>query len=144
MNNFEKEEKQNQKNIKEEKEEKIDIYRKLDAYEPKYINYINEVYGKDLLNLYKTIVNFGDQFNFQYMKSKAFLKFLADSNLVKDKNHNFGLKLNDIDIFFIKMCLLMKNNESHIKNNKAKNNNITVNVSYGEIDYHTFIISIEI
>jgi hypothetical protein len=144
MNNFEKEEKQNQKNIIEEKEEKIDIYRKLDAYEPKYINYINEVYGKDLLNLYKTIVNFGDQFNFQYMKSKAFLKFLADSNLVKDKNHNFGLKLNDIDIFFIKMCLLMKNNESHIKNNKAKNNNITVNVSYGEIDYHTFIISIEI
>ena len=38
----------------------------------------------------------------------------------------------------------MKNNESHIKNNNTKNNNITVNVSYGEIDYHTFIISIEI
>ena len=146
MNNFEKEEKQNQKNIKEEKEEKIDIYRKLDAYEPKYINYINEVYGKDLLNLYKTIVNFGDQFNFQYMKSKAFLKFLADSNLVKDKNHNFGLKLNDIDIFFIKMCLMMKNNEQNNSNNNShkNNNSLTVNVSCGEIDFPTFIISIEI
>ena len=144
MNNFDKEEKQNQNNSQMEKEEKIDIYKKLDAYEPKYINYINEVYGKDLLNLYKTIVSFGDQFNFQYMKSKAFLKFLADSNLIKDKNHNFGLKLNDIDIFFIKMCLLMKNNEYYLKNNKTKKNNITVNVSYGEIDYPTFIISIEI
>ena len=145
MMNYDKEEKQNQ--IQNEKEEKIDIYKKLDAYEPKYINYINEVYGKDLLNLYKAIVSFGDQFNFQFMKSKAFLKFLADSNLVKDKYHNFGLKLNDIDIFFIKMCLLMKNNEQYLKNNninKKKNNNITVNVSYGEIDYPTFIISIEI
>ena len=143
--NYDKEEKEKQtQNNQIEKEEKIDIYKKLDAYEPKYINYINEVYGKDLLNLYKTIVSFGDQFNFQYMKSKAFLKFLADSNLIKDKNHNFGLKLNDIDIFFIKMCLLMKNNEFYMKNNKTKNNNITVNVSYGEIDYPTFIISIEI
>ena len=145
MMNYDKEEKQNQNQI--EKEEKIDIYKKLDAYEPKYINYINEVYGKDLLNLYKTIVSYGDQFNFQYMKSKAFLKFLSDSNLVKDKNHNFGLKLNDIDIFFIKMCLLTKNNEQYLKNNninKNKNNNITVNVSYGEIDFPTFIISIEI
>ena len=56
-------------------EEIIDINQNLEAYEPKYINYINEVYGKGLLNLYKTIVNFGDQFNFQYMKSKAFYKF---------------------------------------------------------------------
>ena len=144
MMNFDKEEKQNQSQI--EKEEKIDLYKKLDAYEPKYINYINEVYGKDLLNLYKTIVSFGDQFNFQYMKSKAFLKFLAESNLIKDKYHNFGLKLNDIDIFFIKMCLLMKNNEQYLKqnNNNKNNNNITVNVSHGEIDYPTFIISIEI
>ena len=153
MMNYEKEEKekqnQNQNNSQIEKEEKIDIYKKLDAYEPKYINYINETYGKDLLNLYKTIVSFGDQFNFQYMKSKAFLKFLVESNLVKDKNHNFGLKLNDIDIFFIKMCLLMKNNEQNLNNNiniihTSKYNNSTVNVSYGEIDYPTFIISIEI
>ncbi len=143
-------EKQNQNN-QIEKEEKIDIYQKLDAYEPKYINYINEVYGKDLLNLYKTIVSYGDQFNFQYMKSKAFFKFLVDSNLVKDKYHNFGLKVNDIDIFFIKMCLLMKNNEQYLNNNtnshnnnNNKNNMMTVNVSYGEIDYPTFIISIEI
>ena len=144
MMNFDKEEKQNQSLI--EKEEKIDLYKKLDAYEPKYINYINEVYGKDLLNLYKTIVSYGDQFNFQYMKSKAFLKFLAESNLIKDKYHNFGLKLNDIDIFFIKMCLLMKNNEQYLKQNNKNSNNITVNVnvSYGEIDYPTFIISIEI
>ena len=151
MMNYDKEEKekQNQNNSQEEKEEKLDIYKKLDSYEPKYINYINEAYGKDLLNLYKTIVSFGDQFNFQYMKSRAFLKFLVDSNLVKDKNHNFGLKINDIDIFFIKMCLLMKNNEQNSNNNgnnihKHKNNNLTVNVSYGEIDYPTFIISIEI
>ena len=154
--NYDKEEKEKEKqtqNNQIEKEEKIDIYKKLDAYEPKYINYINEVYGKDLLNLYKTIVSYGDQFNFQYMKSKAFFKFLVDSNLVKDKYHNFGLKVNDIDIFFIKMCLLMKNNEqylnnnnthTHEHNNKNNNNMMTVNVSYGEIDYPTFIISIEI
>ena len=131
-------------------EEKIDINKNIEIYEPKYINYINEVYGKDLLNLYKTIVNFGDQFNFQYMKSKAFFKFLSDSNLIKNKQNNFGLKLNDVDIFFIKMCILMKNNEKYLnnkKNNTNKNKNInltTVNVSYGEIDYPTFIISIEI
>ena len=126
-------------------EEIIDINQNLEAYEPKYINYINEVYGKGLLNLYKTIVNFGDQFNFQYMKSKAFYKFLSDSNLIKNKRNNFGIKLNDIDIFFIKMCLLMKNNKKNISKKKNKNiNNNTVNVSYGEIDYLTFIISIEI
>ena len=126
-------------------EEIIDINQNLEAYEPKYINYINEVYGKGLLNLYKTIVNFGDQFNFQYMKSKAFYKFLSDSNLIKNKRNNFGITLNDIDIFFIKMCLLMKNNKKNISKKKNKNiNNNTVNVSYGEIDYLTFIISIEI
>ena len=126
-------------------EENIDINQNLENYEPKYINYINEVYGKGLLNLYKTIVNFGDQFNFQYMKSKAFYKFLSDSNLIKNKRNNFGIKLNDIDIFFIKMCLLMKNNKKNISKKKNKNiNNNTVNVSYGEIDYLTFIISIEI
>ena len=143
--NFEKEEKEKENQDQLEKEEKIDIYKKLDSYEPKYIDYINEMYGKDLLNLYKAIVSFGDQFNFQYMKSKAFLKFMIDSNLVKDKNHSFGLKLNDIDIFFIKMCLLMKNNEKELDiSHYNKNNNITVNVSYGEIDFPTFIISIEI
>ena len=132
-------------------EEKIDINKNIEQYEPKYINYINEVYGKDLLNLYKTIVNFGDQFNFQYMKSKAFLKFLSDSNLIKNKQNNFGIKLNEIDIFFIKLCLLNKNNEKFLtqkniinKNNNKNNNSTTVNVSYGEIDYPTFIIAIEI
>ena len=149
MMNYDKEENKSHNTIQDEKDEKIDIYKKLDAYEPKYINYINEVYGKDLLILFRTIVSFGDQFNFQYMKSKAFLKFLVDSNLVKDKNHNFGLKLNDIDIFFIKMCLLMKNNEQslNIINNDIhdnRNNFMTVNVSNGEIDFPTFIISIEI
>ena len=138
----------NQNNVQAESDKKIDIYENLDSYEPKYINYINETYGKELLNLYKTIVSFGDQFNFQYMKSKAFLKFLVDSNLVKDKYHNFGLKLNDIDIFFIKMCLMMKNNEQNNSNNNnnnhKNNNNLTVNVSYGEIDFSTFLISIEI
>ena len=132
-------------------EEKIDINKNIEQYEPKYINYINEVYGKDLLNLYKTIVNFGDQFNFQYMKSKAFFKFLSDSNLIKNKQNNFGIKLNEIDIFFIKLCLLNKNNEKYLtqknintKNNNKNNNSTTVNVSYGEIDYPTFIIAIEI
>ena len=146
MNN-DKDEKQShlQNNTQAENEKKIDINENLDSYEPKYINYINEAYGKELLNLYKTIVSFGDQFNFQYMKSKAFLKFLVDSNLVKDKYHNFGLKINDIDIFFIKMCLMMKSNEQNSSNyNRHKNNNLTVNVSCGEIDFPTFIISIEI
>ena len=145
MINCEKEEKEKENHSHLENKEKIDIYKKLDAYEPKYINYINETYGKDLLNLYKAIVSFGDQFNFQYMKSKSFLKFMIDSNLVKDKNHNFGMKLNDIDIFFIKMCLLMKNNEKELNiSHDNKSNNITVNVSYGEIDFPTFIIAIEI
>ena len=145
MMNNDKEEKQSnlQNSAQVENEKKIDINENLDSYEPKYINYINETYGKELLNLYKTIVSFGDQFNFQYMKSKAFLKFLVDSNLVKDKYHNFGLKINDIDIFFIKMCLMMKSNEQN-NNSNHKSNNLTVNVSYGEIDYPTFIISIEI
>ena len=153
-----KKEKENEEKNKEifdsninDSEEKIDINNNIETYEPKYINYINEVYGKNLLSLYKTIVNFGDQFNFQYMKSKAFFKFLSDCNLIKNKQNNFGIKLNDIDIFFIKMCILMKNNEKLLnkkKNNKNKNsdnkNNTTVNVAYGEIDYPTFIISIEI
>jgi hypothetical protein len=86
------------------------------------------------------------------MKSKAFFKFLSDSNLIKNKQNNFGLKLNDVDIFFIKMCILMKNNEKYLTNKKNPNSNknlnlanlTTVNVSYGEIDYPTFIISIEI
>ena len=143
------ENKENQIELNMNREEKIDINKNIEMYEPKYINYINEVYGKDLLNLYKTIVNFGDQFNFQYMKSKAFFKFLSESNLIKNKQNNFGLKLNDVDIFFIKMCILMKNNEKYLNNkknnNKNKNINLTtVNVSYGEIDYPTFIISIEI
>ena len=119
--------------------EKIDLSKRLDMYEPVYVNYINEVYGKELLNLYKTLVSFGDQFNFQFMKSKTFYKFLLDSNLVQDKNNNFGLKVNEIDSFFIKMCLLMKRNNS---SNEKKCN--TVNVSYGEIDFTTFIISIEL
>ena len=46
----------------------------------------------------------------------------------------------------------MKNNEQYLNNNntnshnniKNNNNMMTVNVSYGEIDYPTFIISIEI
>ena len=124
---------------------KIDINQNIETYEPKYINYINEIYGKDLLNLYKTIVNYGDQFNFQYMKSKAFFKFLSDSNLIKTKYNNFGIKVNLIDIFFIKMCILMKNNENFLSQKNDKNTkNITINVSCGEIDYPTFIISIEI
>ena len=149
--NEEKEEINDNNIILNNNEEKIDINQNIEQYEPKYINYINEVYGKDLLNLYKTIVNFGDQFNFQYMKSKAFLKFLSDSNLIKNKQNNFGIKLNEIDIFFIKLCLLNKNNEKFLtqkniinKNNNKNNNSTTVNVSYGEIDYPTFIIAIEI
>ena len=149
--NEEKEEINDNNIILNNNEEKIDINQNIEQYEPKYINYINEVYGKDLLNLYKTIVNFGDQFNFQYMKSKAFLKFLSDSNLIKNKQNNFGIKLNEIDIFFIKLCLLNKNNEKfltqkniNIKSNNKNNNSTTVNVSYGEIDYPTFIIAIEI
>ena len=149
--NEEKEEINDNNIILNNNEEKIDINKNIEQYEPKYINYINEVYGKDLLNLYKTIVNFGDQFNFQYMKSKAFLKFLSDSNLIKNKQNNFGIKLNEIDIFFIKLCLLNKNNEKFLtqkniinKNNNKNNNSTTVNVSYGEIDYPTFIIAIEI
>ena len=152
VKNEEKKEMNDNNIILNNNDEKIDINKNIEQYEPKYINYINEVYGKDLLNLYKTIVNFGDQFNFQYMKSKAFFKFLSDSNLIKNKQNNFGIKLNEIDIFFIKLCLLNKNNEKFLtqkkiitsKNNNKNSNNTTVNVSYGEIDYPTFIIAIEI
>jgi hypothetical protein len=89
--------------------------------------------------------NFGDQFNYKYMKSKSFMKFLKDSGLVKIKdNNNFGLEMHEIDTLFIKLSLMNQN----LKNtylNKTNNDIITtVNNSKAYIDFDTFIIGIEI
>ena len=89
--------------------------------------------------------NFGDQFNYKYMKSKSFMKFLKDSGLVKIKdNNNFGLEMHEIDTLFIKLSLMNQN----LKNTylSKTNNDIitTVNNSKAYIDFDTFIIGIEI
>ena len=118
--------------------------KKFENYEPEYSNYINEVYGNHLLNIFKGMCNFGDQFNYKNMKSKSFMKFLKESNLIKTKeNKNFGLEMNEIDTLFIKLSLLNQN----IKNTylgKINDSTTTVNNSNAYIDFDTFIIGIEI
>ena len=120
-------------------------FKKFENYEPEFSNYINEVYGNDLINIFKGMCNFGDQFNYKYMKSKSFMKFLKDSGLVKIKeNNNFGLEMHEIDTLFIKLSLINQN----LKNTflgKVNNDTITtVNNSKAYIDFDTFIIGIEI
>ena len=119
-------------------------FKKFENYEPEYSNYINEIYGNHLLNIFKGMCNFGDQFNYKNMKSKSFMKFLKDSNLVKIKdNNNFGLKLNEIDTLFIKLSLINEN----LKNPTIKKSNekrTTVNNSKANINFETFLIGIEI
>ena len=120
-------------------------FKKFENYEPEFSNYINEVYGNDLINIFKGMCNFGDQFNYKYMKSKSFMKFLKDSCLVKIKeNNNFGLEMHEIDTLFIKLSLINQN----LKNTflgKVNNDTITtVNNSKAYIDFDTFIIGIEI
>ncbi len=120
-------------------------FKKFENYEPEYSNYINEMYGNHLINIFKGMCNFGDQFNYKYMKSKSFMKFLKDSGLVKIKdNNNFGLEMHEIDTLFIKLSLMNQN----LKNTylSKTNNDIitTVNNSKAYIDFDTFIIGIEI
>jgi hypothetical protein len=115
--------------------------KKFENYEPEYSNYINEIYGNHLLNIFKGMCNFGDQFNYKNMKSKSFMKFLKDSGLIKLKeNNNFGLEMNLIDTLFIKLSLL----NSNIKTNEKENIINTVNNSKAFIDFDTFLIGIEI
>ena len=115
--------------------------KNFENYEPEYSNYINEIYGNHLLNIFKGMCNFGDQFNYKNMKSKSFMKFLKDSGLIKLKeNNNFGLEMNLIDTLFIKLCLL----NSNIKTNEKENTINTVNNSKAFIDFDTFLIGIEI
>ena len=115
--------------------------KNFENYEPEYSNYINEIYGNHLLNIFKGMCNFGDQFNYKNMKSKSFMKFLKDSGLIKLKeNNNFGLKMNLIDTLFIKLSLL----NSNIKTNEKENIINTVNNSKAFIDFDTFLIGIEI
>jgi len=115
--------------------------KKFENYEPEYSNYINEIYGNHLLNIFKGMCNFGDQFNYKNMKSKSFMKFLKDSGLIKLKeNNNFGLEMSVIDTLFIKLSLLNPN----LKINEKENTINTVNNSKAYIDFDTFIIGIEI
>ena len=115
--------------------------KNFENYEPEYSNYINEIYGNHLLNIFKGMCNFGDQFNYKNMKSKSFMKFLKDSGLIKLKeNNNFGLEMNLIDTLFIKLSLL----NSNIKTNEKENIINTVNNSKAFIDFDTFLIGIEI
>ena len=116
-------------------------FKKFENYEPEYSNYINEIYGNHLLNIFKGMCNFGDQFNYKNMKSKSFMKFLKDSGLIKLKeNNNFGLEMSVIDTLFIKLSLLNPN----LKINEKENTINTVNNSKAYIDFDTFIIGIEI
>jgi hypothetical protein len=115
--------------------------KNFENYEPEYSNYINEIYGNHLLNIFKGMCNFGDQFNYKNMKSKSFMKFLKDSGLIKLKeNNNFGLEMNLIDTLFIKLSLL----NSNLKTNEKENAIKTVNNSKAFIEFDTFIIGIEI
>ena len=115
--------------------------KNIENYEPEYSNYINEIYGNHLLNIFKGMCNFGDQFNYKNMKSKSFMKFLKDSGLIKLKeNNNFGLEMNIIDTLFIKLSLL----NSNLKTNEKENAIKTVNNSKAFIEFDTFIIGIEI
>ncbi len=138
----------NEENTNEENNNNQSVFqsniKKFENYEPEYSNYINEIYGNHLLNIFKGMCNFGDQFNYKNMKSKSFMKFLKDSNLVKIKdNNNFGLKLNEIDTLFIKLSLINEN----LKNPTIKKSNekrTTVNNSKANINFETFLIGIEI
>ena len=138
----------NEENTNEENNNNQSVFqsniKKFENYEPEYSNYINEIYGNHLLNIFKGMCNFGDQFNYKNMKSKSFMKFLKDSNLVKIKdNNNFGLKLNEIDTLFIKLSLINEN----LKNPTIKKSNekrTTVNNSKAYINFETFLIGIEI
>ena len=135
----------NEENTNEENNNNQSVFqsniKKFENYEPEYSNYINEIYGNHLLNIFKGMCNFGDQFNYKNMKSKSFMKFLKDSGLIKLKeNNNFGLEMSVIDTLFIKLSLLNPN----LKINEKENTINTVNNSKAYIDFDTFIIGIEI
>lgn len=135
-----------------------------DIYNPEYSNYINETYGIELCRIFKGLCNFGDPFNYKSMKSKIWLKFLMEANLVKIPNKtHFGLKMNEIDTLFIKLYLFNKKlkdfktqekkNELYILQNKITIQDLpsSIKVSSGNkinnqpyIEFIVFLVGIEI
>ena len=102
------------------------------------ILFINDNYGKDLNNIFKTICSYGDAFNYSKLKSKNFNKFLNETGLIKNNNNNnFGIESKEIDTLFIKLSQLNKNDENINNNNKKINKN-------NFIDYKSFLFSIDI
>lgn len=127
-----------------------------DNYQTEFSNYLNEVYGGELLQIFKGICNCGDQLNYKYMKSKAFLKFLVESNLVKVNGKTmFGLKMNEVDTLFVKLSLLNSslNSNEETENPEQSENDLEIiancrrktkkNVQ-AKIEFETFLIGIEI
>jgi hypothetical protein len=102
------------------------------------ILFINDNYGKELNNIFKTICSYGDAFNYSKLKSKNFNKFLNETGLIKNNNNNnFGIESKEIDTLFIKLSQLNKNDENNNNNNKKINKN-------NFIDYKSFLFSIDI
>ena len=139
------------------------ILDKVSLFEPELTKYINDIYGNDLADLFKSYCNQGDPFNYNYMKSKQFLKFLIDSNLIiENKKKNLGFEITEVDTLFIKLNLLQQrinklNNfetkkkfSTSIDNidklffKKINKSMITSNNSKAYIDYNIFLIFIEI
>ena len=54
-------------------------YLMSDNYQTEFSNYLNEVYGSDLLLIFKGIVNCGDQFNYKYI-TEAIISKINDEN----------------------------------------------------------------
>lgn len=131
-------------------------YLMSDNYQTEFSNYLNEVYGSDLLLIFKGIVNCGDQFNYKYMKSKAFMKFLVEANLVKISGKtNFGLKMNEVDTLFVKLSILNKSlnsqEETEIPEEPETDIEAIANACratkknfQSKIEFETFLIGIEI
>lgn len=135
-----------------------------DAFYPEYSNYINEIYGEDLSRIFKGLCSFGDPFNYKLMKSKIWMKFLMEADLVKIPGKtNFGLKMNEIDTLFVKLYLLNKSlkeereeskkAEQFVANNKINieglPSSIKVETGYKKnnqpkIEFPIFLVGIEI
>lgn len=93
-------------------------------------NYILGKYANKLQLIFKYYCSFGDPMNTLYMKSNKFLKFLKESNLLKNNYSHFqepGLKTSDVDIIFVK---LSNNSENNLLSSSL---NGTINTNFNTI-----------
>jgi hypothetical protein len=137
-------------------------------------NFIIEKFGNQLNAIFKFYCSFGDPMNTNYMKSKNFIKLLKEANLIKSSNtisnayvdnyNNIGIKMNDVDVIFVKLTGISPSlggnitsnnlNNSHISScrNTSTNSSFTFSKikrnsavnSNAKIDFNGFINSIEI